>query len=117
MSRHGKSRKQTPWDGVEEKTPTQEFLQMHYVARYEQRHPTIRETGEASLINSYVPSNAPIAGQRTSSARVSTLMGFSVINVSAAKHSGRQPELFSIPARFPSANGWNIVTTSFVMSV
>ena len=22
MSRHGKSRKQTPWDGVEEKTPT-----------------------------------------------------------------------------------------------
>lgn len=116
MSRHGKSRKQTPWDGVEEKTPTQEFLQMHYVARYEQRHPTIRENGEASSTHTYHP-NAPIAGQRTSSARVSTLMGFSVINVSAAKHSGRQPELFSIPARFPSANGWNIVSTSFVMSV
>ena len=62
MSRHGNSRKQTPWDGVEEKTPTQEFLQMHYVARYEQRHPTIRETGEASLINSYVPSKCPYCG-------------------------------------------------------
>ena len=62
MSRHGKSRKQTPWDGVEKKTPTQEFLQMHYVARYEQRHPTIRETGEASLINSYVPSKCPYCG-------------------------------------------------------
>lgn len=62
MSRHGKSRKQTPWDNVTEKTPTQEFLQMHYVARYEQRHPKISETGEALLINSYEPTKCPYCG-------------------------------------------------------
>ncbi len=35
---------------------------MHYVARYEQRHPKLADAGEASLINSYKPSVCPYCG-------------------------------------------------------
>lgn len=59
MKNRSKSRKRTPWDEQEEKTETQEFLQMHYVARYEQRHPTIKSSGEAAMINSYIPTKCP----------------------------------------------------------
>lgn len=62
MSRRSKSRRQTPWDGQERLTATQEYLQMHYVARYEQRHPKLADAGEASLINSYKPSVCPYCG-------------------------------------------------------
>lgn len=32
---------------------------MHYVARYEERHPSIKDSGEAEMINSYVPTSCP----------------------------------------------------------
>ena len=53
------SRSQTPWDEQEALTPTQEFLQMHYKAQYERRHPSILSTGEAIMINSYEPIECP----------------------------------------------------------
>lgn len=59
MPRRSKSRKNTPWDGLEGLTPTQEFLQMHYIAHYDQRHPKLSETGEAAMINSYEPKECP----------------------------------------------------------
>lgn len=62
MSNRSKSRRRTPWDDTEELTVTQEFLQMHYVARYEQRHPKIKDSGEAALINSYEPMLCPYCG-------------------------------------------------------
>ena len=59
MKNRNRSRKITPWDNNETKTRTQEFLQMHYVARYEERHPSIKDSGEADMINSYIPSVCP----------------------------------------------------------
>lgn len=35
---------------------------MHYVARYEERHPSIKAGGEADMINSYVPKNCSYCG-------------------------------------------------------
>lgn len=32
---------------------------MHYVARYEERHPSIKDSGEADMLNSYIPKNCP----------------------------------------------------------
>lgn len=32
---------------------------MNYVARYEERHPSIKDSGEAAMINSYIPSGCP----------------------------------------------------------
>lgn len=59
MSNRSRSRKRTPWDGMTDLTPIQEFLKMHYTERYEQRHPKLDETGEAVLINSFKPSKCP----------------------------------------------------------
>ena len=47
MQNRHKSRRRTPWDGCTELSPSQEFLKMHFLARYEGRHPTISETEEA----------------------------------------------------------------------
>ena len=38
---------------------------MHYLARYEERHPTISETEEAKMINSYVPDKCPFCGSNS----------------------------------------------------
>jgi transposase-like protein len=54
------SRKRTPWDGVTDLTPTQEFLRGHYVAHYAQRHRPLDESGEADMINSYIPKKCPL---------------------------------------------------------
>lgn len=59
MSNRSKSRKKTPWDDIPEPTDTQEFLQMHYVRRYEERHHKLIDTGEAKMINSYIPTACP----------------------------------------------------------
>ena len=59
---HSKSRRKTPWDDTEELTPTQRFLQTHYKERYVARHPRLSETGEAELINSFVPTKCPYCG-------------------------------------------------------
>ena len=59
MSNRSKSRKKTPWDDIPEPTDTQEFLQMHYVRRYEERHLKLIDTSEAKMINSYIPTVCP----------------------------------------------------------
>lgn len=53
------SRRRTPWDGKDELTPMQEFIHRHHIEHYEERHPALSETGEAELINSYVPGSCP----------------------------------------------------------
>jgi transposase-like protein len=58
----GKSRRKTPWDLKEEVTPTQEFLRRHYKEHYEARHPKLSATGEAELINSFIPLQCPYCG-------------------------------------------------------
>ena len=58
-----KSRRKTPWDGSSEMTATQEFLQKTYQEHYQQRHPALRETGEAVMINTFIPSQCPICGE------------------------------------------------------
>ena len=57
-----KSRKKTPWDEKEHRTPMQEFLYQHYNAHYEKHHPFLNSTGEVDLINSYIPKNCPQCG-------------------------------------------------------
>ena len=52
------SRRKTPWDG-KDMTPTQQFIHDKHKMHYEQRHPSILDSGEASLINSFVPSACP----------------------------------------------------------
>ena len=62
MSSRSKSRKKTPWDDQDDLTETQRFLRMHYVARYEQRHPNLKDSDETDMINSYVPRVCPYCG-------------------------------------------------------
>ena len=63
QSRH-RSRKRTPWDDCKELSATQEFLQMHYVARYQERHPALEHANEAAMINSYEPCKCPFCGSK-----------------------------------------------------
>lgn len=58
----GKSRRKTPWDGEEELTAAQKFLRTHYQEHYKARHPKLSETGEAEMINSFVPTKCPYCG-------------------------------------------------------
>ena len=54
-----KSRRKTPWDGESDLTTTQEFLKRHYTALYADRHRAVGDSGEAEMINSYVPVKCP----------------------------------------------------------
>ena len=54
-----KSRRKTPWDGDSNLTPTQDFLKSYYDVRYNSHHHTVGESGEASMINSYIPERCP----------------------------------------------------------
>jgi len=54
-----RSRRRTPWDEKEERTPMQEFLYQQYKDHYERCHPALTETGEADLINSFIPEVCP----------------------------------------------------------
>ena len=58
MKNRSRSRKRTPWDNTE-RTQTQEYIHMHYVARYDDRHPKLKDDNEADMINSYVPKRCP----------------------------------------------------------
>lgn len=60
-----RSRRRTPWDAKGDRTATQEYLRMHYLERYDQRHPKRGEADEAAMINSYVPSRCPFCGEPT----------------------------------------------------
>jgi hypothetical protein len=53
------SRRVTPWDDKQEKTPTQEFLSKLYKEHYIARHPPLNTTGEENLINAFVPETCP----------------------------------------------------------
>jgi transposase-like protein len=57
-----KSRKRTPWDGEEELTATQGFLKRYYETHYAERHCIVSESGEAEMVNSYVPAKCPFCG-------------------------------------------------------
>ena len=57
-----KSRRKTPWDEVEEVTATQSFLRTHYKEHYSARHPRLSETGEAAMVNTFVPKKCPYCG-------------------------------------------------------
>jgi len=54
-----KSRKDTPWDGEEKLTTTQTFVKKTYKEYYADRHRFVGESGEADMINSYVPAKCP----------------------------------------------------------
>jgi transposase-like protein len=56
------SRRKTPWDKEEQRTPMQEFLYQQYNAHYDDCHPILSESGETELINSYVPKKCPYCG-------------------------------------------------------
>jgi hypothetical protein len=60
-----KSRRKTPWDEKEQRTPMQEFLRQHYNAHYDERHPLLSDTGETDLINTYIPKNCPHCASET----------------------------------------------------
>jgi len=53
------SRKKTPWDGETDLTSTQEFLREQYAAYYADRHRNVGDSGEAHMINSYIPTKCP----------------------------------------------------------
>jgi len=53
------SRRKTPWDNESEMTPTQKFIHDQHYIHYNQRHPSILESGESALINSYTPVKCP----------------------------------------------------------
>ena len=57
----GKSRRKTPWDG-QQMNETQNFLYNHYVTKYEQKHPSLADAGEAAMVNSFVPACCPFCG-------------------------------------------------------
>jgi len=59
MMDRAKSRRKTPWDGEADLTSTQEFLRQHYAAYYADRHRALGDSGEADMINSYVPTKCP----------------------------------------------------------
>lgn len=54
-----KSRKSTPWGEGVKLTETQEFIKRNYEEYYADRHRPIVESGEAEMINSYVPVKCP----------------------------------------------------------
>ena len=57
--KRAESRKRTPWDGESDVTETQEFLRRNYELYYSDRHRTVGDSGEADMINSYVPTRCP----------------------------------------------------------
>ena len=54
-----KSRKRTPWDGASDVTETQEFPRQNYDLYYADRHRMVGDSGEAGMINSYIPTRCP----------------------------------------------------------
>ena len=54
-----KSRKVTPWGEDNTLTETQAFLKKNYEEYYADRHHIISDSGEAGMINSYVPVKCP----------------------------------------------------------
>ena len=59
-----KSRRITPWDGGANLTATQIFLKRYYDGHYAERHQAVEESGEADMINSYIPTKCPFCGSK-----------------------------------------------------
>ena len=60
-----KSRRKTPWDEMELRTPMQEFLYQPYKMHYDDHHPCLTQTGETDLINSYILQMCPHCSSET----------------------------------------------------
>ena len=61
-SERKKSRRKTPWDGDVSLTPTQAFLKENYDVRYGNQHRKVGDSGEAEMVNSYIPTKCPFCG-------------------------------------------------------
>ena len=106
---HSESRRKTPWDGVKELTATQEFLQAHYKEHYVARHTKLSESGEAALVNSFVPTNCPYCGSEQFSKRGLTANGIQrYICSNTVRHSCQLLTLFLTDAKYLSVSGWSI---------
>jgi len=57
--RKSESRRITVWEGKNDLTQTQSFIKGKIEEHYTQRHPKLRDSGEAVLINAFVPSKCP----------------------------------------------------------
>ena len=57
------SRRKTPWDEKTTLTPVQHFIYNQHQMHYEQRHPSIIDSGEVPLINAFVPKGCPFCKQ------------------------------------------------------
>ncbi len=62
QSKSQKSRKETPWDGGLGLNETQQFLKAKYEKHYTDRHQRLSESGEAEMINSFIPLRCPHCG-------------------------------------------------------
>ena len=62
--KHQKSRRKTPWEGSKILTPTQAFLKQNYDSYYAERHRKVEDSGEAEMINSYVPFKCPFCKRK-----------------------------------------------------
>jgi len=62
MKRKKQSRRVTPWDKETELTTTQAFLKTNYETYYADRHRVVASSGEAEMINAYIPAKCPYCG-------------------------------------------------------
>lgn len=53
------SRRSTPWDEAENRTPSQGFIKKHHIRHYQEKHKPLSESEEAEMINSKVPDCCP----------------------------------------------------------
>jgi transposase-like protein len=58
-SRKSESRRITVWEGKNDLTQTQSFIKDKIEEHYAQRHPKLSDSGEAELINSFIPPKCP----------------------------------------------------------
>lgn len=61
---HMKSRKATPWDGMTDLTPTEEYIRDHHQEHYRIHHQTLGEDMESSLLNSRKPERCSYCGSK-----------------------------------------------------
>ncbi len=54
-----KSRRKTPWDGESSLTSVQTFLKRNYNVRYKNHHRKVEKSGEADMVNSFIPDKCP----------------------------------------------------------
>jgi len=56
MNKHNtSSRRRTPWTGNDNATPLQSFIDKSNIINYKKKHPSILDTNESTMLNSYSP--------------------------------------------------------------